>query len=155
MSVQKGQPEVRFSKAGPWSKEGVSLVPKVLSFKKTAISGTSNNDFWVAPAGVLITRADVRIDVALDGSGTVELGTDGNPDALIDTTGLDTSTIGNWATNIGSASAAAANGLYLEAGDTIRLAIGGTPTVGAVSGIIQYFELDEIVDNVGVHFDLT
>lgn len=155
MSVQKGQPELRFSKAGPWSREGVALVPKTLSFKKTAISGTSNNDFWVAPAGVFIQQAFVRADVALDGSGTVELGTDGNPDALIDTTDFDPTTIGNSATNIGSATAVGANGLYLEAGDTIRLAVGGSPTVGAVSGFIQYFEMDDILENKGVHFDLT
>lgn len=155
MAVQNGQPEIRFSKAGPWSKEGLSLVPKVLSFKKTAISGTSNNDFWVAPAGALITRVDARIDTALDGSGVVTVGTDANPDAFIDATDFDTSTIGNWATNVGSATAAAAKGLYLESGDTIRLAVTGSPTVGAVSGIIHYYELDDIVTNKGVHFDLT
>ena len=155
MSQQKGkQPEIRFSKYGPNSIEGIAYVPKVMFLKKTGISGTSNDDFFVAPAGVFVQQAMLRIDTELDGSGTVELGVDGNPDALIDQTDLDASTAGNWATNIGSTTATGANGLYLHAGDTLRLAVGGTPTQGALSGFIQYFEL-EAMESRGEHFDLS
>lgn len=153
MAVQKNQPEVRFDLAGPMGMQGVSFVPKVVTFRKDAISGTSNNDFWVAPAGVFISQAFIRADTELDGSGTVELGTDGNPDALIDTTTFDPSTAGNSATNIGSATAAAANGLYLHASDTIRLAIGGTPTQGEVSGFLVYYELTNMKLRP-IHFDI-
>jgi hypothetical protein len=154
MAVQKGQPTVRFSKAGPFSREGVSPVPKVVTFKKTAISGTSNDDFWVAPAGVFVSHAFIRADVELDGTPTVELGLDGDADELIDTTDFDATTAGNWACSLGSGTADGARGVYLEAGDTIRLAIGGAPTQGELSGYIMYFEMDDILDD-GVHFDLT
>jgi len=153
MALQEKQPEIRFNLAGPMGMQGVSFAPKVAFFRKDGISGTSNDDFFVAPAGAFIAQAVIRCDLDLDGSGTVELGTDGNPDALIDTTDFDASTAGNWATNIGSASAAAANGLYLPSGDTIRLAVGGTPTQGAVSGCLVYYELDAM-EARGVHFDL-
>lgn len=151
--VQNKQPSIRFDLAGPYGFQGVSFVPKVVTFRKDAISGTSNNDFWAAPAGTFIAQAVIVCDTALDGSGTATLGTDGNPDAFIDTTDFDASSAGNWATNIGSATASAANGLYLAAADNIRLAIGGTPTVGAVSGFIIYFEKAAML-NQGVHFDI-
>lgn len=150
--VQGKQPSVRFDAAGPFGFQGISFVPKVITFRKDAIAGTSNNDFWAAPAGVYVLQAFVRCDTGLDGSGTVELGTDGDPDAFVDTTGFDASAAGNFGTNIGT-TVAGASGLYLNAGDNIRLAIGGTPTVGAVSGFIQYFEVGSMVDE-GIHFDI-
>ncbi len=150
--VQGKQPFVRFDKAGPYSFQGISFVPKVITFSKDAISGTSNNDFWIAPAGTYILQVGVRCDTLLDGSGTVTLGSDANPDAFVDTTGFDASTTASFGTNIGT-TVAAATGLYLPDGDTIRLAIGGTPTVGAVSGFITYFELGAMVSE-GLHFDI-
>lgn len=151
--VQGKQPYIRFDKAGPFGFEGLSFEPKVITFKKDAISGTSNNDFWAAPAGVFIAQAFIRADVELDGSGTVELGTDGTGDELIDTTTFDPSSAGNSATNIGSTTAAGAAGLYLHAGDTLRLTIGGTPTQGEVSGFIVYYEFSAM-KGAGVHFDI-
>ena len=153
MSIYSGQPEVRHNKKGPFSADGVAFVPKILTFKKDAISGTSNNDFWVAPTGVFIQVAGMRVVTALDGTPTATLGTDGDPDALIDTTGFDATTIGNSGSNIGSATAAGAVGLYLNAGDTIRLAIGGAPTVGEIQGFIQYVEMDAM-EEAGFHFDI-
>ena len=153
MGMFSGQPQVRHSEAGPFSDDGLSFLPKILTFKKEGISGTSDNDFWVAPTGVFIQMAGMRVVTALDGTPTVELGTDGNPDALIDTTGFDATTIGNSGSNIGSATAVGAIGLYLDAGDTMRLAIGGSPTVGAVEGFIQYVEMDAM-QAAGFHFDI-
>jgi hypothetical protein len=152
--MQDGQPNVRFSKAGPYGIQGVAYVPKVLTFKKEGISGTSNNDFWTAPAGVFIQVAGMRVVTALDGTPTATLGTDGDPDALIDTTAFDATVIGNSGSNIGSATAAGKIGLYLNAGDTIRLAIGGAPTVGAIEGWIQYIEMAAIQAK-GIHFDMS
>jgi hypothetical protein len=154
MALKQGrQPEVRFDLAGPMGMEGVSFIPKVVTFEKTGISGAGNDDFWAAPAGCFISQAYIRADVALDSGGTVELGTDGDADALIDTTDFTATGLGNSASNLGSATAAGAIGLYLEAGDLIRLTVGGTPTVGAVSGCIVYYELDAMIDR-GVHFSL-
>lgn len=154
MAQQTGQPEVRFTKAGPFGREGLSYVEKVLAFKKENISGTSNDDFWQAPAGTVITQAVIRCETALDGTPTVTLGTDGDPDALINSTDFDATSAGNWATNLGSGTAAGANGLYLDAGDAIRLAIGGSPTQGAVEGYIKYMELDSVKEQ-GFHFDFS
>lgn len=153
MGMLAKQPEMRHNKQGPFSDDGVCYLPKVLTFKKDNISGTSNNDFWTAPTGVLISRAFLRIDTGLDGSGTAELGTDSNIDALIDTSDYTETTAGNYSTNIGSTNADNPEGLYLDAGDTIRLTIAGSPTVGAVSGFIEYYELDSMMDQ-GVHFDI-
>lgn len=152
MAQQKGkQPEVRFSKVGPNSIQGVSFLPKVFFFEKD-INGAEDDDFWQAPAGVYIRQAFIRCETALDGSGTVTLGTDGNPDGFVDTTGFDASGAGNTGTNLGSTTAFK-SGTYLAAADTIRLVVGGTPTVGKVSGFFEYFELDAMQTR-GIHFDL-
>lgn len=154
MSQQSGvQPEIRFHRVGPNAIEGVSFLPKVMHFKKESISGTSNNDFFVAPAGTFVQQVVVRADTALDGSGTVTIGTDGDPDGFIDTTGFDASSAGNWATNIGTTTAFG-GGTYLHAGDTLRLAVGGTPTVGAISGFLVYYELEAMEDR-GFHIDMS
>jgi hypothetical protein len=150
--VQGKQPSVRFDSAGPFGFEGVSFVPKVIFFRKDDISGTSNNDFWAAPAGTYIAQVGVRCTTVLDGSGTVEVGTDGNPDAFVDTTGFDASTTASFGTNIGT-TVAAASGLYLPSGDNIRLAIGGTPTQGAVEGFVVYYEVGAMASE-GIHFDI-
>jgi hypothetical protein len=83
----------------------------------------------------------------------VTLGTDGTADALIDATDFDPLTLNASASNIGSATSVGAVGLYLAAGDNIRLTVTGAPTVGAVSGCIIYFEMEAMIDR-GVHFTL-
>lgn len=153
MGITAKQPSIRFDLAGPFSKEGVSYLPKVLSFKKAGISGTENDDFVTLPAGTFVTQAFLRCDSTVTNSGVVTLGTDGDAEAFISSTDFDGSAIGNYATNIGSTTATNPNGLYLPDGDTIRLATTGTADAGEVSGIIVYFEMDAIEDE-GVHFSL-
>ena len=147
------QPSIRFDLAGPYAMDGVSYEPKVLCFRKTGIAGTENDDFVTLPAGTFIAQAFIACDTTVNNSGVVTLGTDGNPDALIDATDFDASAAGNSATNIGSTTAVGANGLYLSAADTLRLATTGTATAGAVSGFIVYYELAAMKTN-GIHFDL-
>lgn len=153
MSIFAKQPEIRFNKAGPFDSGGVCYLPKILYFKKDEISGTSEDDFWAAPAGTFIQFAGIAAITALDGAGTAELGTDGNADALISTTDFDASTVGNFASSIGSTVTAGAIGLYLPDGDNIRLTIGGAPTVGEVAGFIQYVEMPAM-ESQGIHFDI-
>ena len=154
MGMLAKQPAVRHNKQGPFSDDGVSFVPKILAFKKDAISGTSDNDFWTAPTGVFIQIACIRAVVGLDGAPTVQLGTDGNPDALIDATDFDSTVAGASASNLGSATAVGAVGLYLNAGDVLRLEVAGTTiTQGHVEGFIQYVEMDAIAE-AGFHFDI-
>lgn len=140
MSQQAGQPEIRFSKVGPNSVVGISFEPKIFYFQK-AITGAENDDFWQVPAGAYIEQVFVRCDTALDGSGTVTIGKDGDPDGFVDTTSFDASSAGNYFTNVGSTVAQAA-GEYFAAADLFRIAVGGTPTVGQVSGFVKYYELD-------------
>lgn len=147
------QPNIRFHEAGPFGFQGVSFLPKVVTFSKEAISGTENEDFLVLPAKTFIAQAFIQVDTTVNNSGVVTLGTDGNPDALIDATDFDASAAGNSATNIGSTTAVGANGLWLNAGDTIRLATTGTATAGAVSGFLVYYEL-AAMKNQGIHFSM-
>ena len=153
MSVKVKQPSIRFDKGGPYAWTGVSFLPKVVTFEKTGIAGTENEDFFVMPAGAFIAQAFIRCDTIVDNAGVVTLGTDGNPDALIDATDFSGATVGNSATNIGSATAAGAAGLYLPDGDTLRLATTGTATAGAVSGFIVYYELESMLDEI-THFEM-
>jgi len=154
MSVKANQPSIRFDKGGPYAFTGVSHLPKIINFKKTGISGTENEDFVILPAGTFISQAVLRCDTTVNNSGVVTLGTDGDPDALVDNTDFGTGTAaGVWASNIGSATSAAKTGLYLPSGDTIRLATSGDATAGAVSGFIVYFELDAMENN-GIHFEM-
>ena len=153
MGVKAKQPSVRFSAYGPYAQDGVSYLPKVIVFEKTGISGTENDDFVTLPAKSFIAQAFIQVDTTVNNSGVVTLGTDGDPDALIAETHFDASAAGNSATNIGSTLAAAANGLFLNASDTLRLATSGTATAGAVSGFIVYYELADMKDQ-GIHFEL-
>ncbi len=154
MAIVANQPSIRFDKAGPFSKDGVSFLPKVATFKKTGISGTENEDFLTLPAGTFIAYAFMRCDVEVNNGGVVTLGLDGDPDALVTETDFgDGASVGDWATNLGSANAEGADGLYLSAEDKIRLATTGTATEGAVSGFIVYYEVDNMLDE-GIHFEL-
>ena len=154
MAIQGAkQPSVRFDKSGPYAFQGISFLPKVLCFSKVDIAGTENEDFFVAPAKTFIAMAFIQADVGVDNSGVVTLGTDGNPDALIDATDFDPSVAGNSACNIGSATAVGKVGLFLNASDTIRLATTGTAAAGAVSGFIVYYELAAMKDQ-GIHFEM-
>ncbi|MGC9423774.1 hypothetical protein [Vibrio sp.] len=147
------QPSIRFHKAGPFGFQGVSFLPKVITFSKQGIAGTENEDFLSLPAGTFITQAFIQVDTTVNNSGVVTLGVDGDPDALITSTDFDASAAGNSATNIGSTVAAGANGLFLPDGDKIRLATTGTATEGAVSGFLAYFELVAMKDE-GIHFEM-
>jgi hypothetical protein len=151
MTVANGQPEVRFSKVGPHSFEGVSFEPKIAYFEKD-ISAAGNDDFWTIPAQTYVEQVFVRVETDVDGSGTVTIGKDADPDGFIDTTGFDASTAGNFATNIGT-TVAQAGGEYFHASDVFRIAVGGTPTVGKISGFIKYYELSQMAAR-GIHHDL-
>ena len=153
MTVKAKQPSIRFNAGGPYAMSGVSFLPKIITFQKTGIAGTENDDFVTFPVKTYIAQAFMEVDVAVTNSGVVTLGTDGDADALINATDFDAGTIGNSASNIGSATAAGAVGLFLNAGDTIRLATTGTADAGEVSGFIVYYELSAMLEE-GIHFEL-
>ena len=153
MSIASSQPNIRFNLGGPYAFSGVSFTPKVITFSKTGIAGTENDDFLALPAETFIELAVMQVDTAVNNGGVVTLGTDGTADALIDATDFSAATDGNVGTNLGSATSAAKTGLFLHAGDTLRLATTGTATEGAVSGFIVYYELSAMKEQ-GIHFAL-
>lgn len=154
MALNLGQPRVRFAEHfNPGDLAGMAFVPKIVNIRKV-VTGTEAENIWAAPAGVFIKQVLAICVVPLDGAPTVTLGTDGDTDALINETDFDVSTAGNWATNIGSATAAGAAGLYLHAGDNIAVEIGGTTvTEGEVRFTIEYLETADMFSR-GYHVDL-
>lgn len=145
MAVALKQPEIRFNMQGPMSLDGVSFAPKVIFVEKIITTAIENNDFIAMPAGTFITEALAVVTDACDANTEVTLGTDGTPDALITTTAFSVETVGN--------SAKFSTGLYLPSGDTLRIAVGGTPVAGAVRFVISYFELVAMAER-GKHFNL-
>jgi len=145
MSIVASQPTVRFNAAGPYGIEGISYVPKVITVKKTVTTATENDDFMLAPTGTFITEVIAVVTDACDGNTTVTLGTDGDADALINATNFSVETLGNFYKF--------STGYYLPSGDTLRIAVGGTPAAGEVEFLISYFEIPSMMGN-GIHFEL-
>lgn len=153
MSVAAKQPEVRFNKAGPFSHEGVAFVPKTLVIEKT-VTGTTTDDFYLIPAGSFVSRVVAAVITGCNGTPVVTFGIDGDPDAFINATDFNAETAGNSATNIGSATAPGANGLYFHAADYLRVAVSGSGTTsGKVRFLVEYYELAAMADRI-VHFAL-
>jgi hypothetical protein len=149
------QPTVRFAATRDSSSiQGVSFVPKIKTFKVT-VTGADNLDFWLAPAGTFVSRVVAWIEDALNGSGTVEIGTSANADALIDTADWNEANANAVATNVGSSNADNPAGLFLPTATQMRITIGGSPTEGTVCGFIEYFELADMCADDNIHYDLT
>jgi len=146
MSVVNGQPEIRFNRVGPMSLAGISYVPKTILIDKAISTAEGYDDVIALPAGTFIT--DV-FAVMTDGCGNttteISLGTTTATEALIAATDFDAQTDHNSYHN--------SAGLYLGAGGTLRLTIGGTAAVGAARFAISYFELTGMAAR-GAHFSL-
>ena len=151
--VQNKQPNIRFDLAGPYGFQGISWIRKVIN-GTVVITGAGNVDFWVAPVDVFILNALMAVETVLDGAGTLELGVDGNSDALIDAVDWDPTGAGAFITMRGSATADSEAGLYLPSGDTLRLTAAATPTQGEVRFVIEYYELADMFAQ-GEHFTLS
>jgi hypothetical protein len=143
--INAGQPEIRFNKAGPFSFEGVTFPPKTITIKKTVGTQAENEDFWSAPAGTFITRAYA---MCMNGSGNtttqVCLGQDGATTSLITYTNFAMQTAGTFTSYSG--------GLYLPAGDMLRITVNGTPAASTAYFVIEYFDMAAMYAR-GVHID--
>lgn len=142
--VQGSQPQVRFSKAGPYGLEGVSWEPKVVSIRKTWSTSTENDDFWTFPAKTFISKVAAFVEDAGDANTLVAVGLDGSAQAFITQTAFNVSTVGNYAVYN--------TGYYSEAADTMRITIGGTPAAGVARVLVEYYELSDIFDSNSPHF---
>lgn len=118
-------PKLRFdANRNSESIQGVSIMP-IAKMVKLTVTGDENVDFMLAPENCWVDRVIAWTVTALS-QGTVELGTDGNPDALIDSADYDETTGDTVATNRGSSNADSPNGLFLAAGDQLRITVSGT-----------------------------
>jgi hypothetical protein len=145
MPLQAGQPSIRFSNAGPFGPQGLSLLPKVITIDKVVTTVEETDDFLVVPAGTFIARAFAFCVNACDANTEVTLGTDGSPDALFTTTAFSVETVGNFAVF--------STGLYLPSGDTLRLTVGGTAAEGQVRFVLETYEIPAMYEQVS-HFSL-
>lgn len=134
--------------------EGVSFVAKTI-LVELQITQAGNFDFLQLPAGTYVDRVIGRIMTPLDGAGTVELGTVANADEFIDTVDWDETLQDATATNRGSANANSPNGIFFAAATTLRITVGGAPTVGYVQFIISGWEMDEMHNWMGAHIRST
>lgn len=144
--VNSSQPQIRFSKAGPYGVEGVSWEPKVLAVEKTWSTASENEDFWTFPAKTFIKSVLAVCSDAGDANTLVAVGLDGSAQAFITQTAFTVQTVGN--------SAVYNTGYYSELADTMRITIAGTPVAGAARLIVEYYELGDMFDNHEPHFDL-
>lgn len=156
MSLAIGQPRVRFAEHfNPGNISALAYVPKTIAIEKT-ITATVTQNVWAAPAGVFVSRVVAVCQLqSASTDATFVFGVDGDTNAFINETDFDISTTGNWATNIGSAAAPGAKGMYLAAGDNLALQVAGTTvTNGQVRVIVEYYELAEMFKSGGIHIQL-
>jgi hypothetical protein len=151
------QPTLRFKKvhAPDWGDgvidEGVSYAPKIVWFEFTMTSGSSATDFLYVPPGTYVEEAVVVITEALDAGANMDLGTDGDKDALIDNTDITEDAVG-----VADSSNTAPMGLYFSAGDNLRLSVEGTTNQGTVYVKLTMWNFIEMIAQ-GAHnsFDVS
>ena len=146
MAIQPGhQPEIRFHSVGPNSLAGVSFLPKSILIRKTVTTASENDDFLTVPAQTFITNV-YAVCTSGSGNGTtqVSLGQDGSTVSLIAYTNFDMQTTGN-STSFNS-------GLFLNAGDTLRITVNGTPAASECVFVLSYLEVAAMQAR-GFHFD--
>lgn len=148
------QPTVRHKKvhAPEWGDgvidEGVGYLPKVLWFKFNT-SGSGYNDFLYVPAGTYIEEAVLFVKEALDTGALLDLGTDGDEDALIDNTDITEDAEG-----MADSSTTAPMGLYFDAEDMLRLTVSNDCTQGVVYLKLTWWQFTEMIAQ-GEHNEFT
>jgi len=148
------QPTIRFKKihAPAWGDgvvdEGVSFEPKVLWFEFTT-AGSGYEDFLYVPAGTYIEEAVLFITEALDTGALLDLGTDGNEDALIDNGDVTVDAVG-----VADSSTTAAMGMYFEDEDYLRLTVTNDTDQGTVLLKLTWWQIAEMTAQ-GYHNEFT
>jgi hypothetical protein len=128
--------------------EGVSFLPKVLWFEFTT-AGSGYDDFLYVPAGTYIEEAVLVITEALDTGALLDLGTDGNDDALIDNTDITEDAVG-----VADSSTTAPMGVYFEDEDLLRLTVTNDTDQGTVLLKLTWWQVAEMT-NQGYHNEIT
>jgi hypothetical protein len=148
------QPTIRFKKvhAPEWGDgvidEGVSYEPKVLWIEFTT-AGSGYSDFLYVPPGTYIEEAVLIITEALDTGALLDLGTDGNDDALIDNSDISADAVG-----VADSSTTAAMGMYFEDEDLLRLTVTNDTDQGTVLLKLTWWQITEMTSQ-GYHNEVT
>lgn len=112
----------------PASMAGQAYLPEILFFEVN-INSSGSGIFWSAPPDTWIVEVEAQIETALDGSGTVDIGVDGNTDLFIANSEWTETSLDQY---IASSKTTAPGGVFLPAGDNLAVEVGGSPTVGKV-----------------------
>jgi hypothetical protein len=119
--------------------EGVTFAANVKWFKFTT-AGSGYNDFLYVPPGTYIEEAVLVITEALDTGALLDLGTDGNDDALIDNTDITEDAVG-----VADSSTTAPMGMYFEAEDFLRLTVTNDTIQGTVYLKLTMWQITEMI----------
>lgn len=135
MAIQSTQPSIRFSKVQPEGMAGISFAPKIFTVELD-VGSTGVIEVCRVPAGTIVFRADAWVVEALD-TGTVELGSTGDADGLIDTADYTETSLNAHATNVGSA-AATPEGIFFPTASRIVATVSSSTGGGIASGLIRF-----------------
>lgn len=146
------QPQIRFKRvhspafADGELDRGKSYLERTEVFEFTT-SGSGYTDFLFVPAGTYIEKATLLITAALDTGALLDLGTDGNEDALIDNTDITEDAVG-----VATSETTAPDGLYFEDDDYLRLTVGNDNSQGTVIVKLRFWDFTAIATQ-GYHSD--
>jgi len=144
------QPTIRYKRthAPTWGdhviEEGTMPVAKTVWYEFTT-SGSGYTDFMYVPAGTYIEEAVLIITEALDTGALLDLGTDGNDDALIDNGDITEDAVG-----VADSSTTAPMGMYFEAEDYLRLTVTNDTDQGTVYLKLTLWDITSMIDQ-GTH----
>jgi hypothetical protein len=123
---------------------------KNTAFYEVTVTAAGYVDLCFLPAGTLITEVHAQIETALNGSGTIDVGTSGS--------GGEADLIANseWTETVAdeiasSLETTAPGGLYIPEEVNLRVTAGGAPTAGVVRLTLTYFNFDLMESEFGFH----
>jgi hypothetical protein len=128
--------------------EGVGFLPLV-EWHEFTTSGSGYNDFRYMPAGTYIEEAVVLVKDGLDTGALIDLGTDGNDDALVDNTDITEDAEG-----VADSSTTAPGGLYFSAEDYLRFTVSNDTTTGTVYVKLKIWDFNAMIAQ-GNHQEVT
>lgn len=153
-----GAPKVRVAALrDPDDMRGLAYVPELLVYELTAPTDKGAYVLAEFSEAVLVKRADLWVETAFGGtSPTLEIGTDTNNDALIDTADYNEEAADAYATNVGSSNADNPAGLMLADGDSLHATFGGSPNgTGKAVVVLEIFRMAEFQSSPNYAFTNT
>lgn len=132
----------------PASMEGQAYVPFTIALTLDGTSGSGVKTLYTVPAGFYLKEATCLILTGFNNSATIDIGLDGDTDAIIDNTEITEATPGNAAS---SKQTTLPDGLLFTALDVLVAEIaGGVPTTGKALILLEFLDTNSIIAQ-GVH----